>query len=184
MSLDLSKVQPADVILTMGPSTTSKLISSGTCGPVSHAILALKNGFCIESISASGVAEKPLAKALHSATKATLYRHKWINSDAVTRVCYHAMQALGKPYDKFGAVRSGVSSGCSSTKLTVAGMVVILAHEINQKGSHDDKFFCSELVAYAFEKANVPLTSKPFHTITPAEIMRSDKLDQVEVLIA
>lgn len=184
MSLNLSKVQAADIILTMGPSTTSKVISTGTCGTVSHAILALKSGLCIESIGESGVEIKPLDVALSTAKKTTLYRHKWITPDAITRVCHYARLNAGKPYDNFGAIRSGVSSGCAPTKYTKAGIVVVIAHEMTARGSHDDMFFCSELVAHAFEKANIPLTPKPYHTITPAEIMRSDRLDQVETLIA
>lgn len=184
MSLDLSKVQAADIILTMGPSTTSKVISTGTCGPVRHAILALKNGTCIESTTESGVAIRSLNEALKTAQKATLFRHKWIKPDAAIRVCHHARQNAGKPYDKIGALRSGVNSGCYITKYTKVGVYVVIAHEISQQGVHDDKFFCSELVAHAFEKANIPITAQAFHTITPAEILRSDRLAKVETLIA
>jgi uncharacterized protein YycO len=184
MSLDLSKVQAADIILMMGPSTTSKIIATGTCGTVSHAILVLKNGMCIESIGGSGVGIRKVEPALSTAKTASLYRHKWITPDAMTRVCHHAKQNAGKPYDSLGAVRSGFNTGCSPMRYTPVGIFLTIYHEGEQKGVHDDKFFCSELVAHAFEKANVPLTARAFHEITPAEIMRSDRLQKVDTLIA
>jgi hypothetical protein len=69
-------------------------------------------------------------------------------------------------------------------RYTPVGIFLTIYHEGEQKGVHDDKFFCSELVAHAFEKANVPLTARAFHEITPAEIMRSDRLQKVDTLIA
>lgn len=184
MSLDISKVQAADIILMMGPSTTSKIIATGTCGSVSHAILVLNNGMCIESIGRSGVGTRKIENALSEAKTASLYRHKWITPDATVRVCHHAKQNVGKPYDSFGAVRSGFNTGCKSIRNTIGGIFLTIYHEGEQKGVHDDKFFCSELVAHAFEKANVPLTTRAFHEITPAEIMRSNRLKKVATLIA
>ena len=184
MSLDLSNVEPADIILTMDDTAISRGIRIASCGPVSHAILVLKNGNCIDATGESGVRIQLLKNVLEDTKSATLYRHKWITSDKARLVCHHAQIMQGREYDTFGAIRSGVESGCSFAKKTIGGAAIVLAHIIAQKGKYDDRFFCSELVAYAFEKCGIPITDQPFHTITPRAIAYSTKLGQVEVLKA
>ncbi len=182
--LDLSMVQPADVILTTSPTTTSRGIRATTCGSYSHAILALYDGQCIEAVPGDGVYDLPLSQALRLATHATLYRHKFMDTESAGLVCSIALEQKPKKYDKIGAARSGVSSGCSGIfRGTKPGLMVELLHDVAHKGKHAEKFFCSELIAYAFEQADMRLLDLPFHAVSPRAIATSKKLKLIKDLI-
>jgi uncharacterized protein YycO len=183
--LDLSMVQPADVILTTSPTTTSRGIRATTCGAYSHAILALFDGLCIQAMPVEGVYDLPLSRALDGATHATLYRHKFMDVESAGLVCSIALEQRPKKYDKIGAARSGVSSGCGGIlRGTKPGLMVELLHDVTHNGKHAEKFFCSELIAYAFEEADMRLLDLPFHAVSPRAIATSKKLTLVKDLIA
>ncbi|MGH1440793.1 MAG: hypothetical protein ACRBBR_11815 [Cellvibrionaceae bacterium] len=184
-ALDLSLVEPADIILTTSDTMTSGGIRGITCGPFSHAILALKNGDCIEATPKSGVQIRSLPFALRKASHAVLYRHKTMTTEYAAWVCHYAKEQKGKGYDKFGAIRSAASTGCGGAyQATKIGYMVELIHETTQKREHNNTFFCSELIASAFEKALIPLLNKiPSHAMTPTAIATSNKLKLVKELI-
>jgi uncharacterized protein YycO len=184
--LDLSMVQPADVILSTSPTATSRGIRATTCGSYSHAILALYDGRCVEAVPEKGVRIILLSDALEDATYATLYRHKFMDVESAGLVCSSAKKQarLGKKYDKVGAARSGVSSGCGGVlRGTKTGLIVELLHDATHNGKHAEKFFCSELVAYAFEEADMRILDIPFHAVSPRAIATSKKLKLVKDLI-
>ncbi|MGH1487170.1 MAG: hypothetical protein ACRBCI_13230 [Cellvibrionaceae bacterium] len=184
VGLDLSMVQPADIILTTSPTTTSRSIRAGTCGSYSHAILSLYDGRCIQAMPGAGVDDLPLNEALEDATYATLYRHKFMDVESAGLVCSIALEQRPKKYDKIGAARSGVSSGCGGVlRGTKAGFMVELLHDAAHNGKHAEKFFCSELIAYAFEQADMRLLDLPFHAVSPRAIATSKKLILVKDLI-
>ncbi len=183
LPLDLSAVQPADIILTTSGTKNSGVIRKGTCGAFSHAILALENGDCIEALPNNGVAIEPLSRSLRSAIYAVHYRHKFIDADHAAWVCHFAKAQKGKAYDYFGAARSGASTGCSITQQTGLGYIVELIHEKAQHRQHNNTFFCSELVASAFEKAGISLLNRPSHTVSPSGLATSNKLNLIKELI-
>jgi len=181
--LDLSAVQPADIILTTSKTAGSAAIRYGSCGAFSHAILALKNGECIQAMPETGVKRLPLSIALDKASYAVQYRHKLMNPEHAVWVCHYGKEQQGKPYDYAGALRSGISSGCGITKYIPGGFIIELLHEKTQKRQHNDKFFCSELIVSAFEKAGLRLLNLPSHAVSPKFIAHSDKLSLVKELI-
>jgi len=182
-TLDLSTIQPADIILTASKTAGSAAIRYGSCGAFSHAILALKNGMCIQAMPETGVARVLTSVALKDASYAVQYRHKLMNPERATWVCHFGKEQQGKPYDYAGALRSGVSSGCDMTKYIPGGFIIELLHEITQKRQHNDKFFCSELIVSAFEKAGLRLLNLPSHAVSPKFIAHSNKLTLVRELI-
>ncbi|MGH1487488.1 MAG: hypothetical protein ACRBCI_14835 [Cellvibrionaceae bacterium] len=184
-ALDLSVVQPADIIVTRSSSNGSRVIRGGTCGVYSHAILALRDGKCIEAMPETGVSIRPLKRALDDSSYAALYRHKLIDSEYATWVCHHAKKQNGKKYDMQGAMRSGVATGCGGIlKGSKLGFAVQLFDDLSKTGGrHSEKFFCSELIAYAFQKAALPLFKAQPHEATPSKITYSDKLALIEELI-
>jgi hypothetical protein len=183
-SLDLSTVKPADIILSTTPSVTSGGIRLSTCGKFSHAILALPNGYCIEALPDKGVRIEKLSKSLSKATYAAQYRHKFIDDQNAIYVCHFAKMQQNKEYDFAGAARSGISSGCGGAmRYTKHGFIVELVHDAAQKRKHNNKFFCSELIASSFEKAGLRLLDLPSHAISPTAIATSSKITMLEELI-
>jgi uncharacterized protein YycO len=182
--IDLSMVQPADIILTTADSATSAGIRLSTCGVYSHAILALPDGECIQAMPDAGVEQLALNIALGKSTHATLYRHKWMNEENASYVCHFAKMQKGKKYDFAAAARSGVTSGCGGIfRHTKQGFIVEVVHDITQKRKHNNKFFCSELIASAFEKADLRLLDLPSHAISPTAITTSNKITLIKELI-
>lgn len=186
-SLDLSMVEPADIILTTSDTATSGAIRNLTCGPFSHAILALKNGRCIQAMPKKGVEILLTSEALDDASHAVLYRHNIMTPEYAAWVCHYAQAQKGKGYDSFGAGRSGISTGCGGlTKRAVPlmGYMVELIHDTTQKRKHNETFFCSELIASSFEKALIPLLDKtPSYAMTPTAIATSKRLKLIKELI-
>ena len=182
---DLDQVKPADIILTRSKSATSTAIRGLTCGSYSHAILSLKDGRCIEAVPGDGVKVNKLSLALKKATKAVLYRHKFINEEFAAWICHFAKEQKDKGYDVFGAARSGVSTGCGGIfRYTSPGVAVELVHSITQAGQHNERFFCSELIVFAFAKASLPLLDNmAAYKVTPSAIATSSKLEKVQELI-
>lgn len=79
--------------------------------------------------------------------------------DAPDSVLDFALSQTGKPYDW-------------------AGIFGILTR--NRKWEDDDKWFCSELTAWAFQKAGVPLLIETSNRITPRDLLISPLLKPVE----
>lgn len=183
--IDTSGTQMADIILTRNEETQSKAIRVGTCSAYSHAILVLDNGDCIEAVG-SGTGIRPLRDALVPATYGVLFRHKAIDANHAGWVTHYARSFKGRPYDKMGAIRSGTVTGCSPwAQLSPVGLIVNLVdHKMKNDGSVNDlSFFCSELIARAFEKAGIPLLNARAHMATARAIARSNHLQYVKDVV-
>ena len=90
-----------------------------------------------------------LSRTLFDSTYGALYRYQSIDTNLGAWICHTASQQEGKPYDYGGAVRSGVSTGCSGVKYLPAGIFIQLADEVVKLGKHNKSFFCSELIVHA-----------------------------------
>jgi len=186
-TLDLSQVRPADIIVTWSGGAASKAIRIGSCSSYSHAILALDGGKCIHALPGEGVKDEKLSDALEDSSAATLYRHHRINSSFAAWICDYAEEQVReqKTYDYVGALRSGVATGCFLTKYSLEGMFIQLVDGMGAilDGGHDDSFFCSELIARAYEKNQLPLINRPAHTVTPGALVKSKNLKLIQELI-
>lgn len=180
---NISHIQAADILVTNSASTQSFAIRSGTCTQFSHAIMALGNGMCIEALS-SGVRKVRLHQALSTATQASLYRYKGITAYYAQKVVNAVLQHEGKAYDFRGAVRSAISSGCSNVKRALPATILIEVHDelSKSKQEHDSTFFCSELIARAFEDAGLHLTKHPAHALSPGGLVKSEHLKFVKTI--
>lgn len=78
--------------------------------------------------------------------------------DAPDDVLKFAIEQEGKPYDW-------------------QGILGILAR--NRRWEEDDSWFCSELVAYSFMKAGVPLLNETSYRITPRDLLISPLLKRI-----
>ncbi len=182
--IDLTDIQPADIIVTRADSSQSKIIQAGSCSTYSHALLAIGNGQGIEAVG-KGMNKDSLSDQLSHSSYATLYRHKSIDANFAGWICHYAEEQhrAGKHYDYFGAARAGVASGCSGIlRKGIFGVFVQLADEL-KKGDqigHDNSFFCSELVVRAYEEAGLPLINFPARSATPGALVQSRYLTYVK----
>lgn len=70
----------------------------------------------------------------------------------------YALNELGKPYDWKGVLN-------------------FITHKRNWQ--EDDRWFCSELVAYAFKRAGRPIINNDSYRVTPGDLLLSQKLTHI-----
>lgn len=178
--LTISDLKPADILLSTGDAKASKVIRGGTMSRYSHAALYIGNSQIIEAIG-SGVTLQSLQDAMSDDTLVSVYRRLRMSDEQRLQVIRYAKEQIGKKYDYVGAFGGGVTSVSGfligiflSPIIVEAGIAADLYNRLNPEAA----FYCSELVAIAFAKANVPLGSGAAST-TPADISRSHVLNYV-----
>jgi cell wall-associated NlpC family hydrolase len=181
--LKVFQLQPADVIVSTTDAAISTGIRSATGSTVSHAALYAGGGYIIEAIG-EGVVKRPHFKALEEDILAIAYRRVGITTDKAKEVVSYAERYVGRPYDKLGAVGSGTTSsrggaiymGIKIISPAAGGVLGDRVKNNASDGNKDNAFFCSELVARAFELAGIPISDLPASYTNPMGVMRSSKL--------
>jgi cell wall-associated NlpC family hydrolase len=177
------ELQAADILLSTGDAAVSWVIRGATVSRFSHAALYVGDGDIVEAI-AEGVVRQSLEKAMGDDTLVVAYRRIGISAAQARQVVRYVMEAknAGKKYDALGAVGAGVTSPSGfaigmfvSPIVTIGAVHADLANRLDPEA----KFFCSELVALAFEKAGVPLGRGSAASTSPADIERSHVLNLI-----
>ncbi len=185
--LSVNDLKPADLLLSTGRAAASVVIRVGTVSRYSHAALYIGNSQIIEAIG-SGVTLQSLQDAMSDDTLVSVYRRLQMSDGQGQQVIRYAKQQLGKKYDYSGAVGGGVTSGpgfvfgifLGRIVPIIGGIVAIggIGADLYNRYNPESSFYCSELIAIAFEKAAVPLGSGAAST-TPSDISKSHVLNYV-----
>jgi hypothetical protein len=179
MTISVSTLRPADIIVSTTNAGVSAVIRAGIGSSVSHSMIYVGGSHVVEAIAA-GVTRQPLADALNHAVLAIALRRRNLTAQQRGAVVEHANQFALKslPYDKIGAAGSGTTTGRGGL-LAGFGCSISLAFcaigtaEVrdNAKPANADKaFFCSELVARCFELAGAPVVEGAASFATPRHI--------------
>lgn len=81
-----------------------------------------------------------------------------VNTDHAGLIIAHARAQTGKPYD----------------------WLALIGHVVRRDWQRTDSWFCSELIAWAFEQAGDPLfRQKKHHRITPRDLLLSGRLQRI-----
>lgn len=143
-----------EILFTRRATIGSDLIRALTWSPFSHVdiivrkdrLAPVREAFVIGAEAVAGVVRRPLAERLATASRAAIMHIACEHSDEVEHA---AASQLGKPYDWRGLLGLGV----------------------RRRWQDDDKWFCSELVAWAFEQAGHRLFRPDTHSrITPQHL--------------
>ena len=159
--LSINDLKPADILLSTGSAKASAMIRTGTISRYSHAALYIGNNQIIEAIG-SGVMLQSLNDAMSDDTLMTVYRRLRMSDGQGLQVIRYVKQQVGKRYDYSGAAGGGVTSGSGIIIGIFLSPIVVVAGisaDLYNRHNPDASFYCSELVAIAFEKAGVPLGS-------------------------
>lgn len=140
----------------------SRIIQYGTWSWAGHVDFVLPDGSLLGSVATSptwcGKKGKP-GVCYHDMKPLKEYsRVERYTVDASDAVLEYAKSQLGKPYDWIGVLNFVVQ---------------------DSDWMDEDKWFCSELVAWAFEMAGDPLIRGVSNRITPAALLYSTKLQYV-----
>lgn len=136
------------------PTIYSRLVSAVTWSWATHVDFVLHNGFLLGAAS-DGVKIRPPARDY---SRVAYYRVPGAPCDVIER----AKSQLDKPYD----------------------WTAILGFVARRNWQEDDRWFCSELVAWAFAREGRPLLAGDFSVITPRDLLLSTKLRPIGELPA
>jgi uncharacterized protein YycO len=178
--LNSSDLKPADILLSTGSAKVSTVIRVGTMSRFSHAALYIGESQVIEAIGV-GVVRQSLEDALSDDTLVSVYRRMRMSDQQAQQVIRYAKAQVGKPYDYSGAAGAGITSAPGMVFGMVISPVVVVVGvgaDVYNRLNPEAAFFCSELVALAFEKAGASLGAGAPST-TPKDIAVSHVLSYI-----
>ena len=165
-----SALQPADIIVSTTSANVSKVIRGGTGSEISHAALYIGDGEIIEAIG-EGVVRRALDVALHDDTLAVAYRAKTITPEQAKSVIGYAMPWIGKKYDYTGAAGGGAKANLALCIIVLGPVGCVIARNSGLKSK--DRFYCSQLVLEAYQRAGLPLINSSPDTSNPNNIVEA-----------
>jgi uncharacterized protein YycO len=201
-NINIWSLKKGDIIVSAGNGTVSGLIQTATGSSVSHAILYVGDGNVIEALGDGVMPINSWEEAKKDTTLAIALTYIGISNKQRDEVVENAKQFRGLPYDKTGAVGAGmykprgraaragiIVGGCIVSVITcgvglsadIFGQAAVAKNASN--ADKDNQFFCSELVARAYQLAGLPLTTSEPSFTNPREIRMSSKLNYLGHLI-
>jgi cell wall-associated NlpC family hydrolase len=157
VSIAMSGLEPADVIVSTTGAIVSKLIRLGTLSPVSHAILYVGDGMVVEAIG-DGVVHRTLEEALSDANLAVAYRCPVLSREGKHKIATWALQQAKKKL-KYSHGKIAILANPKMRHL--CGLVSALRTE----------FICSEFVIEAYRQADCPITTQPAACVSPQGVL-------------
>lgn len=136
------------VQFSQGKGILAKAIQIHTWSWTTHVGLVMPDGSILSSDFPRGVHVRPF----HPGDYKRVERYEVPHADG--KVLEAALSQIGKPYDFMGALGIG----------------------LNRRWHDENKWFCSELVAWAFMQANTPLLGGNPARITPRDLLLSPYL--------
>jgi uncharacterized protein YycO len=188
VKIGFGNLQPADIIVSTTDHAQSRAIRTAIGGVVSHASIYAGQGTIVEAVG-EGVREVTVDVAMPDyTTLAIALRHNGLSQGQRQEIINNARKFLGRPYDKIGAAGSGVNgtrgilislAGCGIVGAKVCSTGIAAVRDNARPEKADEAFFCSELVARAFDLVGVKLVdSTPSYT-NPRMIHTSNMLRYV-----
>lgn len=168
-----------DIICTTGDAKISKAIRAATGSQVSHTMMVSGGGKVIESV-AEGVRECSLDEAFQTggATLAIVFRATDLKEGVAHKVVDFARQQVsaGRKYDVRGII---AQAGYQLDRIFFSEEQ---AQRANLWLQNENKFFCSELIAAAYEDAGHPLVTGSATAVSPQTIVDLGKTDTLEYI--
>lgn len=154
-----------DLLLFKGKGLISTIIRAVTRSPYSHAGLVYtfeKRVYCIESVG-TGVRIILLSELVKRYHGGIDYFEVDVSARQRRRAVSFGFQQLGKFYDKLGLIRFAAA----------------LLWDKKAVSARDDRWFCSELVAAAYELQGAPLTTQGDAYTSPSDLAMSPRVKLV-----
>ncbi len=172
-SISTAALSLADIVVSTTNAAISKTIRKATGSQVSHAMIFAGNGNVVEAIG-DGVVERPLSAALNDAILAVAYRFGRLQPSQAMSVVGFARKQTGRKYDVGGIAGQAGYQLDRWFLCDVRGVrnCEERAARANLWMQSSAKFFCSELVAAAYEQAGVRLFNRPPERISPDDVTK------------
>ncbi len=187
----IDQLRKGDIIVSTTDAAISGAIRVGSGSDFSHTMLYTGNGYVVEAV-ADGVVHRPWSEASADATLAIDLRRRNMTDGKRDEVVKHALSFKGLDYDAIGALGAGITKRRGSVlwggvTMNVPGLNVAtkIAVANNARDSNrDDAFFCSELVARAYQLAGKSLSTVAPTYMNPREVRMCANLMYIGHLIS
>ena len=184
--IQITDLQAGDILFSAEPGIQSFSIRLANNTSVSHAFIYLGDGLIAEAIG-SGVQIISLEQAMRQTTLLTAFRRPGLQAQEVEKIREFAYQEQGGRYNYFGILKQSTYSitrhVCElpvvprRTRHLCRNSLALI--QITPFGS--ERFFCSQFVVEAFNRAGKPLTDTPPEWVSPADILHMREGDVASV---
>lgn len=183
-----SDLQPGDILLSSTNGVTSLGIRLLTVSPVSHAALYLGDDDIAEAVGA-GVRTRKMAAFIEGESTIVAFRHPGVRTEHADAMRGFAQAQAGKEYNLLGIVIQAPFT--LQRQYCELPLVPSLVRDACIRGlaaiqlgvARNDRFFCSQFVLAAYQKAQLPLTSADPLLISPADLLHMREGDVPSVRI-
>ena len=169
-------LQAGDILFSSEASVQSLGIRLFSNAAVSHVFLYLGDGEIAEAVGA-GVRIRRLDEALKESNLTAAFRHPDLTEENITALRNFARQQNGRRYNFLGIVKqvpySLARNACELPviprrirRFCLNTMAAVMIPSFGNR-----RFFCSQFVIEAFNRAGKPLTSKSPEWLDPADIL-------------
>lgn len=139
------------LLFTAKKAPGSIFIRVATWSRWSHVALVCGDGSVIEAIGFKGVRRIPFEEAIHGSFRFSLVEFKNVSEEKNQELIEVLMSQVGKKYDYLGALGIGLHRNWQS----------------------EDKWICSELIAWGLQEIGIPLFRKEdVSTVSQQDIWR------------
>lgn len=167
-------LQRADILVSTTSHIVSGVIKVTTNSSISHAAIYVGNGHIVDATGA-GVKVRPLLRSGfvgpvqngtldEDARYVVAFRHRAVNTALADKIVKLALGKVNARYDTSGAMVEGFLSQFMGDAAAFKG--------------DDAAFYCSELVAWAYREAGLPITAVP-KANTPGKLVASGDLHYI-----
>lgn len=179
-------LRAGDLLLSSTNSLTSVGIRMLSVTPVSHAALYVGDGQVVEAV-ASGVRLRSTADFVADEGTIVAFRHPGMSDAHAEALRAFSLAQVGKKYNTVGVVlQAPFTLQRQFCELPVVPGLVRDAcirglAAVQLGAARNDRFFCSQLVLLAYQRAALPLTTADPLLVSPADLlhMREDDVPSV-----
>jgi len=163
-----------DILLSTTDDLISKTVRRATQSEFSHARIYIGNGEMIEAVNPK-VKEDLLSDVVKKDLYTLVYRLPGLTRQQQQQIVHYArlQEYLKKEYDLSGAL---TSLPTWQVALATGASGLIAKYDNDKDPEHD--FYCSELVAFAYQYAGIEMGWNPSQT-TPQDIVTNRKLQYI-----
>ncbi|MEX1167658.1 MAG: YaeF family permuted papain-like enzyme, partial [Hydrogenophaga sp.] len=175
-SIQASDLRAGDIVLSATNGLASLGIRLLTVTPVSHAALYLGNGQMAEAVG-SGVQIRSTADFIAGESTIVAFRHPDLSPEQAATVRAFAQAQEGKKYNALGIVLQ--APFVLQRQFCEIPLVPSLVRDACIRGlaaiqlgaARNDRFFCSQFVLEAYQRAKLPLTTANPLLVSPADLL-------------
>lgn len=167
---------PGDIILSATNGMASLGIRLATMTPVSHAALYVGDAQVAEAVG-EGIRRRGMDRVLEEESTVVAFRHPRVESTHVERMQAFVQETVGQKYNLVGVMLQAPFA--IDRKLCELPLAPSLVRDFCVQGlgavhlglGRNDRFFCSQFVLEAYNRAGLPLTTADPRLLTPGDLL-------------